>query len=197
MRHKYGPVLFPENVGMDDRSTELFKGLVSTFEHSSQVMYPVATLGIILVWFVVSTGRSITQGPILYGCHIEFAQYLRHGYKFAMDCVRVSSFDWIGGDGKQMPPEYADLLPSSHASDLYTFVSYCHLSPLLRMVDDVFEPRTDFLQFDQSSKLQGRILFIQTAFLFRLYVYVFHYTECNTTGVAVFVWTTRNTEHFM
>ena len=66
----------------------------------------------------------MTEGPILYSCIIEFAQYLRHGYTYVMDCVRVSCFGWVGMESKHIRPEYDELLRNFHDSDLFTFVSY-------------------------------------------------------------------------
>lgn len=95
------------------------------------MLHHVVTLIINLVLFVVGTGRSITKGRILYVCLLDFAQYLRHGYTYAMKCVRVSSFAYIGRNEKQIPPEYDELLRHSHASDMYTF-SYFNLSRVIR-----------------------------------------------------------------
>lgn len=74
LRHKYGSVVSLENVGMDDKSTELYKELVTTPEYHSQVLHHVATLGINVVLFVVGTGGSITKGRIFYVCLIAFSQ---------------------------------------------------------------------------------------------------------------------------
>ena len=128
----YGPVVALENVGMSDKSTALFRELVPTVPYRSQVLHHAATRGINSVMYVVGTGGSITDGRILYVCYIKFAGLLRHSYTFSMDCIRVASFSWVGGESENVPKEYDDILKNSHASDLYSFASYYGLSEAIR-----------------------------------------------------------------
>ena len=142
-----------ENVGPDERSSELFRELVPSTQYRAQVLYHCAVLCINNVIFVISTGGSMVEGSILYACVIEFSESLRHSYTYYLDCVRLLTFEWIGMDGTHVPKEYDTMLRSSHhdcsstlcriliqnckcqrhdASDIYSFVSYYNLSKDIR-----------------------------------------------------------------
>ncbi|CDF34407.1 unnamed protein product [Chondrus crispus] len=132
LRARYGPVVSLRNVGTSDRSTGLFKELVGTPAYRAQVLHHAATLGVNNVLFVVGTGGSITKGGIVYVCHIVFAEHMRHNYTYALDCVRTAAFKWVGEGSERVPEQYDALLQNTHASDLYSFVSYYGLSQAIR-----------------------------------------------------------------
>ena len=74
----------------------------------------------------------MVEDSILYACVIEFSDSLCHSYTYCLDCVRLSTFQWIGMDRTHVPKEYDTMLKSSHASDIYSFVSYYNLSKSIR-----------------------------------------------------------------
>ena len=101
---QYEDVIYLKNVGVNPASTALFKKLVPTGAHRALLQHRVSTLSIGLrrgdgsvndVLYVVGTDGSMTEGRILYVCHIRFAEALRHTYTYYMDCVRVSSLSMI------------------------------------------------------------------------------------------------------
>ena len=132
LREKYGAIISLENVCTDERSSALFRELVPSTQYRAQVLHHCATLGMNHVAFVVGTGGSMVEGNIIYTCLVEFSESLRHSYTYCLDCVRVSVFSWVGLDASHVPKEYDDLLRNSHASDLYSFVSYYNLSKAIR-----------------------------------------------------------------
>ena len=150
LRDKYRPVIALDNVGKNWRSSKLFRELVPTTEYRAQVLHHCATLEINKVVFVVGTGGSdppvpttntsifpstvdsMVEGKILHACIVEFSESLRHSYTYCLDCVRVSDFRWVGMEAAKVPEEYDNLLKTSHASDLYSFISYYNLSKAIR-----------------------------------------------------------------
>lgn len=129
---KFGPVVWLEGVGVDEESTVLFKELVPTTAYRAQVLHHAATLGLSYVLFVVGTGGSMMEGSILYCCILQFTETLGHSYSFSMDTVRLAGFEWVGRDSTNIPKEYDDMLRTSHASDLYSIVSYYNVSRAIR-----------------------------------------------------------------
>ena len=119
-------------MGTNLRSSELFSELVQTTEYRAPVSHHCATLGINKVVFVVGTGGSLVEGKILYACDVEFSESLRRSYTYCLDCVRVCAFRWVGMEAAKVPEEYENLLRTSHASDLYRFISYYNLSKAIR-----------------------------------------------------------------
>ena len=132
LRDKYGPVLFLQNVGSKMQSSQLFREMIFSPQYRAQVLLHSATLGINNVVFVVGTGGSMVEGGILYACIIKFSQLLRHEYTYILDCLRASAFTWIGKESENVPKEYDDMLKSSHASDIYSFISYYSLRKACR-----------------------------------------------------------------
>ena len=129
---KYGELIILSDVGGDRQSTELFHELVPTTPYRLQCLHHAATLGLNSVLFLVATGGYITEGRILCGCMINFNETLGHQYTYILDCVRHTAFSWIGGEAKNIPKEYDNMLRQSHASDIHSFMSYYSLSEALR-----------------------------------------------------------------
>ena len=132
LKEKYGAFLCIENVGVDESSNELFQEMVPTTQYRAQVLHHAVTLGVNHVMFVVGTGGSMTEGRIVYVCNIQFSEQFRHKYTYALDCVRIAAFEWIGGEAKYIPKEFDNHLKNTHASDIHGFMSYYNLSQALR-----------------------------------------------------------------
>lgn len=132
LSHKYGQLICIEDVGQSELSNELFRDVIPASQHRAPVIHHAATLGSNSVMVVVGTGGSLTEGRILYACIIRFSEGFRHKYTYALDCVRRSAFEWIGGEAKYVPKEFDAHLKNRHASYIRSFMSYYNLSQALR-----------------------------------------------------------------
>ena len=82
--------------------------------------------------FIVAKGSRNGVGEIIYAVMLEFTECLRNHYMFVLDCIRVSAFNWIGGDASGIPNRYDVLLEDTFATDLYSLASFYNLSQAYR-----------------------------------------------------------------
>lgn len=85
-----------------------------------------------MVLIVVGMGGSVVEFSVVYCIIVQFPDTLLQSYTFVMDSVCVAGFVWVEEDSTQVPHEYDEVIRNSHASDLYSFISYYNLSKAIR-----------------------------------------------------------------
>ncbi|CDF34053.1 unnamed protein product [Chondrus crispus] len=136
LREQFGPLTILSDVGSCGAADELFRTLIPSTQYRAQCLHHAATLGLKHVLFIVASSGSVTHGQIIYGCLIQFSEYIRHSYTFTLDSVLSMGFGWVGREPKYIPREYDALLKESHASDINSFASYYSLSTGIRRLID-------------------------------------------------------------
>lgn len=80
--------------------------------------------GVKPLYFVVTKSSRNGVVEIIYAVHLEFTEVLHNKYMFVLDCIRVTAFDWTGGNALGIPKRYEDLIENTFAGDFFSLASF-------------------------------------------------------------------------